>query len=164
MTAINSNRAIRGPVTAVPVVAGKGVRLVADTENNRWVVEADETVLWSGSLGATGSSQALSESIYNFNAIEVHCWPNKNLTTQRAPQVSKFTLPTATSTAFFYCKTQNLESGVYYSEVIYVNVSNGTSFQLAQGHRWQDNTQTKSIDDYRGSVCKIVGIGRKENA
>ena len=46
MTAINSNRAIRGPVTAVPVVAGKGVRLVADTENNRWVVEADETVLW----------------------------------------------------------------------------------------------------------------------
>ena len=40
MTAINSNRAIRGPVTAVPVVAGKGVRLGADTENNRWGVEA----------------------------------------------------------------------------------------------------------------------------
>ena len=124
----------------------------------------DETVLWSGSLGATGSSQALSESIYNFSAIEIHCWPNKNLTTQRAPQVSKFTLPTSQVTNFFYCKTQNLESGTYYSEVIYVNVSNGTSFQLAQGHRWQDNTQTKSIDDYRGSVCKIVGIGRKENA
>lgn len=35
MTAINSNRAIRGPVTAVPVVAGKGVHLVAGTENNR---------------------------------------------------------------------------------------------------------------------------------
>lgn len=124
----------------------------------------DETVLWTGSLGATGTSETLSESIYNFNAIEVHCWPNKSVTTQRSPQVSKFTLPTSITTAFFYCKTQNLESGVYYSEVIYVNVSNGTSFQLAQGHRWQDNTQTKSIDDYRGAVCKIVGIGRKESA
>lgn len=67
MTAINSNRAIRGPVTAVPVVAGKGVRLVADTENNRWVVEADETVLWSGvSLTAT-----LSELPTNFERIRI---------------------------------------------------------------------------------------------
>ena len=67
MTAINSNRAIRGPVTAVPVVAGKGVRLVADTENNRWVVEADETVLWEGvSLNAT-----LSELPTNFERIRI---------------------------------------------------------------------------------------------
>lgn len=43
MTAVNLNRAIRGPVTAVPIVAGKGVRLVADTQNNRWVVEADDS-------------------------------------------------------------------------------------------------------------------------
>ena len=124
----------------------------------------DETVLWEGSLGTTGIMQNLSESIYNFEAIEVHCWPNKSNITQRAPQVSKFTLPTSTATTFFYCKTQNIESGTYYSEVIYVNVSNGTSFQLAQGHRWQDNTQTKAVDTYRGSVCKIVGICRKENA
>lgn len=72
MTAINSNRAIRGPVTAVPVVAGKGVRLVADTENNRWVVEADETVLWDG--GTSGATSAtLSESIMNFETIEIRC-------------------------------------------------------------------------------------------
>lgn len=42
MTAVNLNRAIRGPVTAVPVVAGKGVRIVPDVENNRFVVEAEE--------------------------------------------------------------------------------------------------------------------------
>ena len=124
----------------------------------------DETVLWEGSLGSTGSSKSLSESIFNFKTIEIHCWPNKSLTTQRAPQIFRFGLPTTTGSVFLYCRTQNLESGIYYSEVIYVNVSNGTSFQLAQGHRWQDNTQTKSIDDYRGSVCKIVGIGRKESA
>ena len=73
MTAINSNRAIRGPVTAVPVVAGKGVRLVADTENNRWVVEADETVLWEGNLwdGETTTAN-LSEAASNFEYIRVY--------------------------------------------------------------------------------------------
>ena len=70
MTAINSNRAIRGPVTAVPVVAGKGVRLVADTENNRWVVEADETVLWEGT--ATNDDTALSETANNFERIRIY--------------------------------------------------------------------------------------------
>ena len=70
MTAINSNRAIRGPVTAVPVVAGKGVRLVADTENNRWVVEADETVLWEDATGALDSI-SLSESLTNFERIKI---------------------------------------------------------------------------------------------
>ena len=75
MTAVNLNRAIRGPVTAVPVVAGHGVRLVADTENNRWVVEADETVLWEGtewSVGDTGQSITLSESPLNFETIRVY--------------------------------------------------------------------------------------------
>lgn len=70
MTAVNLNRAVRGPVTAVPVVAGKGVRLVADTVNNRFVVEADETVLWSNSAGAT--SCTLSENYTNFEYIDVY--------------------------------------------------------------------------------------------
>ena len=70
MTAINSNRAIRGPVTAVPVVAGKGVRLVADTDNNRWVVEADETVLWEGTDDGTTTIN-FSESYQNFETIRI---------------------------------------------------------------------------------------------
>lgn len=72
MTAINSNRAIRGPITAVPVVAGKGVRLVADTENNRWVVEADETVLYDVPVGtAPTNSASLSESAFNFERLRI---------------------------------------------------------------------------------------------
>ena len=72
MTAINSNRAIRGPVTAVPFVAGTGVRLVADTENNRIVVEADETVLWEDANGAQlQNGITLSESRLNFEAIKI---------------------------------------------------------------------------------------------
>lgn len=72
MTAINSNRAIRGPVTAVPVVAGKGVRLVADTENNRWVVEADETVLWEGTAYDAGAALTMSENCTNFEKLQIY--------------------------------------------------------------------------------------------
>ena len=73
MTAINSNRAIRGPVTAVPVVAGKGVRLVADTENNRIVAEADETVLFedTSSTGTLAADVVLSESSVHFSKLEI---------------------------------------------------------------------------------------------
>ena len=71
MTAINSNRAIRGPVTAVPVVAGKGVRFVKDVENNRVVAEVDETVLWDGGTAGTSGDITLSESVANFEKIAI---------------------------------------------------------------------------------------------
>ena len=68
MTAINP-QAVRGPVTAVPVVAGKGVRFVEDVENNRVVAEVDETVLYEDSTGS--QSVVLSESAANFERIAV---------------------------------------------------------------------------------------------
>lgn len=70
MTAVNLNRAIRGPVTAVPVVAGKGVRFVEDVPNNRVVAEVDETVLFDGN-GTPTDNAALSESPFNFEKIMV---------------------------------------------------------------------------------------------
>lgn len=75
MTAMNLNRAVRGPITAVPVVAGNGVRFVQDVQNNRVVAEADETVLWEGtgwSVGDTGQTFTLSESPLNFETIRVY--------------------------------------------------------------------------------------------
>ena len=77
MTAINSNRAIRGPVTAVPVVAGKGVRIVPDVENNRFVVEADETVLYNypsskNKYDSTRKTISFPESCRNFERIRVY--------------------------------------------------------------------------------------------
>lgn len=156
----NEINAVAGQLWGVPTgqvyTAGNGVVI----DNVHKTVRVDETVLWSGSLSATGTSKPLSESIYNFERIKIYCWPNKSMTTQRAAQIFEFSLPSSITTTFFYCRTENLESGTYYSEIIYVNVSNGTSFQLAQGHRWQDNTQTKAIDSYRGEVYKIVGVNR----
>ena len=70
MTAINP-QAVRGPVTAVPVVAGKGVRFVQDVENNRVVAEADETVLWEKTWAAAGGNAVLSESANNFQQLRI---------------------------------------------------------------------------------------------
>lgn len=71
MTAVNLNRAVRGPVTAVPVVAGKGVRIVPDVENNRFVVEADETVLWENENNTQNPTMSLSEALTNFEYIRI---------------------------------------------------------------------------------------------
>jgi hypothetical protein len=60
-------------VTAIPLVAGKGVRLTADTVNNRWVAEADETVLWEGNTPiGYGGSATVSESLTNFDRIRIY--------------------------------------------------------------------------------------------
>jgi hypothetical protein len=74
MTVINSNRAVRGPVTAIPLVAGKGVKITADTVNNRYVAEVDETVLWSDDNGA--ATFTASEVITNFERIAVYVTDN----------------------------------------------------------------------------------------
>ena len=72
MTAINP-QAVRGPVTAVPVVAGTGVRFVEDVPNNRVVAEVDETVLYEAGSSATPSSNVvLSESASNFKSLRIY--------------------------------------------------------------------------------------------
>ena len=68
MTAINANRAIRGPVTAVPLVAGNGVRLTADTVNNRWIAEIDSDFIVTteetvGSYSVGNSDVSVSKTI-----------------------------------------------------------------------------------------------------
>lgn len=69
-------QAVRGPVTAVPVVAGKGVRFVEDTENNRVVAEVDETVLWEVEGTPTSitsdTNLTLSESVFNFERVKIY--------------------------------------------------------------------------------------------
>lgn len=40
-TLVNNLRAIRGPVTAVPVTAGSGIEIAADTQNNQIVISAN---------------------------------------------------------------------------------------------------------------------------
>ena len=154
MTAINSNRAIRGPVTAVPVVAGKGVRLVADTENNRWVVEADETVLWEGNcLTQGGSAATLSEAASNFEKIAVYAIPNPSSGFEY-PQI--FTYDGSCTMGAYMCPfmTTALKGNFGYGRW---EITNGTSFNLTDAGQ-TDSYPTLNFDNSYGGVVKVVGI------
>ena len=163
MTAINSNRAIRGPVTAVPVVAGKGVRLVADTENNRWVVEADETVLYdkTDDQGATTSSPtiALSETYKNFSRLKVY-WRTWNTSYSRV--VSEFDLEM--DNVSFTCIGGFFSSTTPVTFVINLTPnSDGTALTFDKGKFAGLNTTSVS-DATNSLVYKIVGVNRIASA
>lgn len=70
-TLVNNLRAIRGPVTAVPVVGQSGVVVEPDTQNNQVVVRADETVLWEGEFKYGDNAINFNESIANFEYIRI---------------------------------------------------------------------------------------------
>jgi hypothetical protein len=80
-------------------VAGKGVRLTADTENNRWVVEADETVLWEKTSGTSGcnkgGSLTTSEPVTNFERYRIYLL---NYERQQQAVIEKFADTTDTGT------------------------------------------------------------------
>lgn len=71
MTAVNLNRVIRGPVTAVPLVPGNGVKFVKDVENGRVVAEIDEVVIFDGHLPARNNTITFNEPFTNFEYIRV---------------------------------------------------------------------------------------------
>lgn len=151
MTAINSNRAIRGPVTAVPVVAGKGVRLVADTENNRWIVEADETVLWEGTTEISNFPITLSEVPANFERIRISfkSWTDN-------PTFNEFP-----GSAGLYNLNSNWAdpNGVsfYFNEKLTLN---GTTLSFIAGKfcAFGDSIVNNQTNNF--TVYKVVGINR----
>ena len=155
MTAINSNRAIRGPVTAVPVVAGKGVRLVADTENNRWVVEADETVLWEVSPNVGITSASLSESIANFEQIEVW-WAQQ----QKRTLVQRYFVNGLEQLFCQHGKYEKANGNIYLFFAAWSISGNSASklyCKYKSSEQWTNNTFS---DANELCPCKIVGIHR----
>ena len=153
MTAINSNRAIRGPVTAVPVVAGKGVRLVADTENNRWVVEADETVLWEGT---PATSMTLSETPANFEYLRVY------VTRDSGVQLVGLAAATSSYLTFGMLHYDSSEGSVMQEITAAYTSSNGTTFTLVNtARRWYNGaTVGGNVSIGNSYVTKVVGVNR----
>lgn len=155
MTAINSNRAIRGPVTAVPVVAGKGVRLVADTENNRWVVEADETVLFEDSDGTNGNTNiTLSESVENFEYVQINytVWDDEKYTQKLPVQSSQYQLST--------CWFDGVGSFYHFCDVITIS---GTTYSLIKAGFHSFNSTSVNIDGDAKKyfkTYKVIGVNR----
>ena len=161
MTAINSNRAIRGPVTAVPVVAGKGVRLVADTENNRWVVEADETVLFESSNGGV-TSFTTSEPIENFSEIWFYVKGGEGAETP----VAKAILPMgfsdySTNVAISYGSPYSLTGSLAITWTTrFTRSGNDFTFTSSYYGGGHDTKPTANVNNNIGWVFKVVGINR----
>lgn len=150
-------QAVRGPVTAVPVVAGKGVRLVADTENNRIVAEADETVLWENAAGSTASSGvSLSESPYNFEKIAIHVVDNNG-------NGSVQEIPMGTSPSQFVimiAHINNAATGVYLKTGKYTLNSTTLTFVTDAQTAISGSSVNNGFGYNNLLIYKVVGINR----
>ena len=159
MTAINSNRAIRGPVTAVPVVAGKGVRLVADTENNRWVVEADETELLDTPQSSSTAPMTLNETVAHFERIKVYGYWNYNGTQRMQACVEFPSSDGAFSLYAFGCRNTTANVSGFYTCSVAYTVS-GTSITVVKALR--EIIPSEENVSYSDSlkVSRVIGINR----
>jgi len=169
MTAINP-QAVRGPVTAVPVVAGTGVRFVEDVPNNRVVAEVDETVLWESATyiapGDTQQTYTLSESPLNFRTIKVYLFRPMSTTasgwlgyTEFDPRIpnnrssNMFTVPVA----FTGAADNNYYIGLY--TVSGICTTTWTDMKTTQGIIGGNQSQ-----GYFAHIYKIVGVNRIASA
>lgn len=156
MTAMNLNRAVRGPVTAVPIVAGKGVKLTADTQNNRWVVEADETTLFSSAAGTAMSASTafdLSEALTNFERIRFECGR-----ISRGPCLEFMT--TGGTDTFTLVTTMANASNVIFDVVSLAITSNTRLTVDVVTRRSFSNTAVSGTTPSPPLLYRIVGINR----
>ena len=160
MTAINSNRAIRGPVTAVPVVAGKGVRLVADTENNRWVVEADETVLWENAAGdGAKTGITLSESCRNFEFLQISYLDNNDIYS-----TSKVPITASNDTIELTTLQISTSANVMFTKSARYTLANTSITWYKEVQIRSDNNASTWMSDPQLKIAKVVGINRIASA
>ena len=161
-------QAVRGPVTAIPVVAGTGVRLVEDVPNNRVVAEVDETVLWEGN-GTSGTTMNLSETAKNFDRIRIYAHDSnrgRGLIYEQNPAniVNNDTLSFCITMAD--CEKAADWIGWYYTQLTYgstaatalTNYGGNQIYMVYSTKAWAKNDGRYLIVD------KIVGINRVASA
>lgn len=154
MTVVNLNRAVRGPVTAVSIVAGKGVRLVADTENNRWVVEADETDLISTSQElSNGATFQLSESIANFEKVKIFCARNPSVNAVECNELY-------VGANYYFVKSSFIDNGTLIIDNAMLSISGTTVTVNAILRKSFASTTFSTATNAPMTVTKIVGINR----
>ena len=159
-------QAVRGPVTAVPVVAGKGVRFVEDTENNRVVAEVDETVLYEGTDGSYTSGFTVSEPLANFDRIRfyVYCRDSKSTpdtATVRIVEIS--TLGTIGNGLNFGLVDQYFNNTWCLAWCLSWSTSDNLTYTLASSRYIgaQNNSYVNPGTNLNvPHICKVVGINR----
>jgi uncharacterized protein YccT (UPF0319 family) len=168
-TLVNNLRAIRGPVTAVPMVGASGVVVEADTQNNQVVVRADETVLYENdnpSMITSNTDIELSEEVRNFEYVAVEYCNSAG-----TADASKLRIMCMTSSG-------NFELAVPIYSIGAAMVNEGCSIVFYQdkpskvtvisvGHRSQISISGSTVTAQttagaRGiSVYRVVGVNRK---
>lgn len=151
-------QAVRGPVTAVPVVAGKGVRFVEDVPNNRVVAEVDETVLWESSVGATNNI-TLSEAIENFDSVKVEWCPYTEASNWTTPYD---VVETKLSNGLLHLVGCGMSNDTNYQVTTNLLLScSTTSVTVSKQSAILTTTSASSIQSLSGyKIYKIIGVNR----
>ena len=161
-------QAVRGPVTAVPVVAGKGVRFVEDIENNRVVAEVDETVLCDT---VSNSSCTLSEEYTNFERIMVEWQYGSTITDTEysiVPMLSEYYTDaiTATTNKNILMSVTNLNgngssASKFVTRAALWKFNGTTTFEFVTGYQLFNGNVTTSTAIH---IRRIIGINRIASA
>ena len=154
-------QAVRGPVTAVPVVAGKGVRLREDVENNRVVAEADETVLWEDANGDLATTALpISESAYNFETIKVYFVDNNG--NGGVQEIPMSTSPTAFTVLVSHINAAGTNSYIKNGKFALTS-STITRVNEAQS-TFSGSSASTTLNTTNIKLYKVVGINRVTSA
>ena len=149
----------------VDIVAGPGIVIDNPDGNTLRVSQqypTDETVLWTGTIGAPGSTGDLSEAITNFEFVEVYAKPVYG---GMCPVVTRFATISSKNSVRFGTFSQ--DGGSTYLANYTVDFS-GTSVSVARSKRISISHSNGSISvtdnvttgSYKAPITKIVGIHR----
>ena len=152
----------------VDIVAGPGIVIDNPDGNTLRVSQqypTDETVLWTGTIGAPGSTGDLSEAITNFEFVEVYAKPVYG---GMCPVVTRFATISSNNSVRFGTFSQ--DGGFTYLANYTVDFS-GTSVSVARSKRISINNSNGSISvtdivttgSFKAPITKIVGIHRIAN-
>ena len=154
-TLVNNLRAIRGPVTAVPVVGQSGVVVEPDTQNNQVVVRADETVLWEGDIAVTQSTSGISEPLTNFERLRIY---------NKSGAYNEMSGTWLNNTYVFFSCTYDIASN--YGKLSFVGLQqldNGMTLKNTYNRINQGSSYYADVNDDGTHIVKIIGINRIAN-
>ena len=136
-----------------------GVNISATSQ----LMGVDETVLWEGTAKVTNASGTLSESIDNFEYVEVYAQVSYNPN----PQITRFKVDYNTSNSYrFMVAGQDGGAAHLY---FYTIALTGTSFSIGRAtglmlsYSNLGSISLISLPSTADGVVKIVGIGRKQS-
>lgn len=120
----------------------------------------DETVLWTGTVGSTGSTKDLSEDTRNFEKIRVYTQVSTG-TTERCVQIFDLALKFSSTQALAFVHVDNISGGNLLSEIIYLCFqAKANTFSLLAGCKWSNGTFSQNVSNYDFNIVKVSGIHR----